>query len=75
MKYRAMALPVSIFLVTVFMLERPSVARAADPLPQLTAATPEQWMASLSNWGRWGEDDQQRARHSIRWPYFKMTML
>ena len=59
MKYRAMALPVSIFLIAVFMLERPSVAQAADPLPQLTAATLEPWMASLSNWGCWGEDDQR----------------
>ncbi len=25
---------------------------------EVTAATVEQWMTDLSNWGRWGEDDQ-----------------
>ena len=58
MKYRAVALPVSIILMTALMLEHPHVAQAADALPPLTAATLEQWMASLSNWGRWGKDDE-----------------
>ncbi len=58
MKYRAIALPVSMLLMTALMLERPHVAQATDPLPQLTTTTLEQWMAGLSNWGRWGEDDE-----------------
>lgn len=58
MRYRAVALSVSLLLMTALLLERPHVAQATDPLPQLTAATLEQWMASLSNWGRWGEDDE-----------------
>ena len=33
-------------------------ARAAQSVPEVTAATVEQWMTDLSNWGRWGEDDQ-----------------
>ncbi len=32
--------------------------RAAQSVPEVTAATVEQWMTDLSNWGRWGEDDQ-----------------
>ena len=31
---------------------------AAQSAAEVTAATVEQWMADLSNWGRWGEDDQ-----------------
>ena len=31
---------------------------AAQSAPDVTASTVEQWMADLSNWGRWGEDDQ-----------------
>ena len=58
MKYRATVLPVSMLLVTVLMLDRPHVAQATDALPPLTTTTLEQWMASLSNWGRWGEDDE-----------------
>lgn len=58
MKYRAVVLPVSMILVTALMLERPHVAQATDTLPPLTTTTLEQWMSALSNWGRWGEDDQ-----------------
>ena len=58
MRYRAVALSVCMLLMTALLLERPHVAQATDPLPQLTAATLEQWMSSLSNWGRWGEDDE-----------------
>ncbi len=58
MRYRALVLSVSLILVTVLMLERPRVAHATDALPQLTAATLEQWMSTLSNWGRWGKDDE-----------------
>ena len=58
MKYRAVVLPVSMILVTALMLERPHIAQATDTLPPLTTTTLEQWMSALSNWGRWGEDDQ-----------------
>ncbi len=58
MTYRALALPLSMILAAALMLDRPRGAQAADPLPPLTAATLEQWMSGLSNWGRWGEDDE-----------------
>ena len=58
MKYRAVVLPVSMILVTALMLERPHIAQATDTLPPLTTTTLEQWMSALSNWGRWGEEDQ-----------------
>ena len=62
MRYRAVVLPVSMILVAALMLARPRVAHATDALPQLTAATLEQWMSTLSNWGRWGEaDDSARS--------------
>src|SRR5581483_9355347 len=32
--------------------------RAADP-PQVTNAQITKWMTELSNWGRWGKDDQR----------------
>jgi kynurenine formamidase len=31
---------------------------AAQQPPKVTAATVDQWMKELSNWGRWGKDDQ-----------------
>ena len=34
-------------------------ARAAEKYPRnLTKADIEHWMTELSNWGRWGKDDQ-----------------
>ena len=45
-------------------LALPSLA-AAQGAPKTTAADIEEWMTSLSNWGRWGEDDQLGALNLI----------
>ena len=47
------------FLLSAFLL----VVPASRPLlgqapPEVTEAMVEQWMTDLSNWGRWGDDDQ-----------------
>jgi hypothetical protein len=31
---------------------------AETPRPEVTKAQVERWMTELSNWGRWGKDDQ-----------------
>jgi len=43
-KYSQIALPVS--------------AQAVDSPAQVSAEELENWMSELSNWGRWGEDDE-----------------
>jgi len=42
----------------------PALAFAQDA-PTTTAADIQEWMSSLSNWGRWGEDDQLGALNLI----------
>ena len=37
----------------------------AQDVPTTTAADIQEWMSSLSNWGRWGEDDQLGALNLI----------
>src|SRR3954463_9031086 len=47
-------LPLLVFLaVTVIHAQQPSGA------PPTTDADIKKWMTSLSNWGRWGKDDQR----------------
>ena len=49
----------SAFLCSVFLLvaavDRPLSAQSS---PEVTQAMVQQWMTDLSNWGRWGDDDQ-----------------
>jgi len=40
-------------------------ASAQDVHPPVTHADVERWMTELSNWGRWGKDDQLGALHLI----------
>ena len=42
----------------------PVLAFAQDA-PQTTAEDVQEWMSSLSNWGRWGKDDQLGALNLI----------
>lgn len=58
MRHRSPVLSVGLLLLTVLMTGRLSVAQTADSPSKLTAATLDQWMADLSNWGRWGKDDE-----------------
>lgn len=44
-----------VLLLTVLMLAHPVAATAAD---QVSAAEYDRWRAEVSNWGRWGEDDE-----------------
>ena len=46
---------VALLTVAIFIL--PALAFAQDA-PKTTAGDIKEWMTSLSNWGRWGEDDQ-----------------
>ena len=54
-----MAIPTRLLLCSVFLLVAP-VDRplAAQSSPEVTQAMVQQWMTDLSNWGRWGDDDQ-----------------
>ena len=45
------------FLVALIVLSLASCAIAKDP-HNADAAMVDQWLEDLSNWGRWGEDDQ-----------------
>ena len=47
-------------LAAVFLL-----AASAQPPRKVTAAMVEQWMTELSNWGRWGKEDQLGALNLI----------
>ena len=54
-----MAVPTRILLCSVLLLVGP----ASQPLwaqasPEVTEVMVQQWMTDLSNWGRWGDDDQ-----------------
>ncbi len=58
MRHRTRVLPVGILLLTVLLMRRPAVAQTVDSSPKLTAAILDQWMEDLSNWGRWGKEDE-----------------
>src|SRR5688572_30932975 len=40
-------------------------AQSSDSRPPVTAAQYEQWKRDLSNWGRWGKDDEIGALNLI----------
>jgi len=50
MKDALLSLVAILFLLSI-------LARAAEP-PRVTKADVDRWMTELSNWGRWGKDDQ-----------------
>jgi kynurenine formamidase len=55
-------------LTAVAMVELPSASgpsQAPPAHPKLTAADIDGWMKQLSNWGRWGKDDQLGAINLI----------
>src|SRR5262245_30107002 len=43
---------------SVVMRSQSSPAAAADSRPLVTKAQYERWQTELSNWGRWGKDDE-----------------
>ena len=46
-------------LATILIALAPAVKPADQPAAhQLTLADIERWMTELSNWGRWGKEDQ-----------------
>ncbi len=44
---------------------RSQSAAAVDPRPLVTPAEYERWQVELSNWGRWGQDDEMGALNLI----------
>ena len=59
MLHRSQQTAVALALVGAawFISSRPHSVQA-QPAHEVTAAMVEQWMTDLSNWGRWGNDDQ-----------------
>ena len=43
---------------TIFAVSTTVLGLSAQSPPEVTAETVEQWMSELSNWGRWGDQDQ-----------------
>ena len=54
-------LPTTILAIALVL----PAATLAQEIPKTTAADIEEWMTSLSNWGRWGKDDQLGALNLI----------
>lgn len=56
---RGAAVPIQIILLSCLLVmgsvTRPLLGQAS---PEVTEAMVQQWMTDLSNWGRWGDDDQ-----------------
>jgi kynurenine formamidase len=48
-----------------WQLAAPQALAQSSPAHTVTAATVDQWMTQLSNWGRWGKDDQMGAINLI----------
>ena len=57
----------SVVLVVMGLVGSTAVSRAGQPTnePRATQAQFERWMTELSNWGRWGADDQLGAANLI----------
>ena len=64
---RPLAKFVLISLISVIALPRPAAAQTPDDNSErdVTPAEYEQWKVELSNWGRWGEDDEIGALNLI----------
>jgi hypothetical protein len=53
------ALVAGVAIITVGLVAHAQQSTtAAAPRPEVTKAQVERWMTELSNWGRWGKDDQ-----------------
>lgn len=59
--------PSILFVTLLFIGGSASLCRSAEPSSktQVTTDDVKQWMKTLSNWGRWGNDDQQGALNLI----------
>jgi kynurenine formamidase len=55
------SLPVGVIVLFLFAV----AAHSDDSRPQVTHDDVERWMTELSNWGRWGKDDQLGALNLI----------
>ena len=58
MRHLTRVLTTGILLSTFLLTGRLGVAQTMDSPSKLTAATLDQWMDDLSNWGRWGKEDE-----------------
>jgi kynurenine formamidase len=61
MRRTMLVLGVSAFILggaTMATLARPTSSEAAEPHALITQAEYERWQTELSNWGRWGKDDE-----------------
>ena len=45
-------------ILALLVLSSPGLASAAEPTSTVSRAEFDRWMESISNWGRWGEDDE-----------------
>src|SRR5213593_3290446 len=57
------ALAISVFAGSAG--DRTQAQRAASGRPAVTRAQADRWMAELSNWGRWGKEDQLGALNLV----------
>lgn len=48
----------NLLLLTLFLTETHVTAQVGDDVDQVSATTLQEWEQELSNWGRWGPDDQ-----------------
>src|SRR4051795_902853 len=56
---------IALFACTIIILT-PAISRDSPRYPRgLTKADLDQWMSELSNWGRWGKDDQSGTANLI----------
>src|SRR5438093_7492667 len=55
---QALARPARLILMFVALAGATVIAQQGGP-PKTTAADITRWMTELSNWGRWGKDDQR----------------
>jgi kynurenine formamidase len=53
------------WITALFLIGLPAVVVPAEPNHTLTRADIERWMTELSNWGRWGKEDQLGALNLI----------
>lgn len=65
MKIRFAAVLVVLALISPLGWTAPNQSARDENLPGATRAQFEEWMVELSNWGRWGDDDQLGAANLI----------
>src|SRR5262245_63919626 len=62
---RALAIALVYLMAAAAVSDGVLVAQKGAPKSEVTAAQYEQWKRDLSNWGRWGKDDQIGALNLI----------